>query len=185
MSIQAITPAPLTGTYTVDPVHSSFGFAVRHMGVSTFRGTFTDVAATVTALPDGGGLALTGEARADSISIVAPPEMRAHLLSEDFFDAERHPALTYASERVELRDDGTLTVDGTLTIRNVSRRVVATGTWQPPVDDPFGATRAGIELTARIDRRDFGMAWNAPLPRGGDALGTAVDLTIHLELLQG
>jgi polyisoprenoid-binding protein YceI len=184
MSTSTLTPAPFTGTYTVDPVHSSFGFAVRHMGVSTFRGSFTDVAATVTAPPDG-IVALTGEARAESISIVAPPEMRAHLLSEDFFDAERHPTLTYASERVELRDDGTLVVDGTLTIRNVSRQVTATGTWQAPVDDPFGATRAGIELTARIDRRDFGMAWNAPLPRGGDALGTAVDLTIHLELLQG
>src|SRR3712207_8474925 len=104
---------PFAGTYTADPVHSSFGFAVRYQGVSLFRGTLTDVAAT---LADG---RLEGTAKVESISIRTPEQFRAHVLSPEFFDAEGHPEVRFASSDVELREDGTARVSGELTIKGI------------------------------------------------------------------
>jgi polyisoprenoid-binding protein YceI len=175
--------SPFTGSYTVDPDHSSFGFAVRHMGISTFRGTFEDVAAGVEAGADG-ALSLTGSASVESLSVRSPAELRSHLLSDDFFAAERHPEITFASSGPAVPGaDGRIAVPAVLTIRNVARDVVATGTWTAPVEDPFGAVRAALQLSATIDRRDFGMTWNLALPNGGDALGHEVEITAHLELV--
>jgi len=91
--------------------------------------------------------------------------------------------MTFASEPARPAADGSISLPGALTIRNVTRPVVATGTWSGPVDDPFGAVRAALELRAVIDRRDYGMTWNMPLPRGGDALGTEVEIIVQLELI--
>lgn len=174
--------SPLSGSYTVDPDHSTFGFAVRHMGISTFRGAFTGVSAVVEAGPS--GLTISGSAPVEGIDVRSPLDLRTHLLSEDFFDAARHPRILFASAvPAGLREDGTVEVPGTLTIRNVSREVVASGTWTAPVEDPFGGVRAAVELRAVVDRRDFGMTWQLPLPKGGDALGTQVEITAHLELV--
>lgn len=174
--------SPFTGTYSADPDHSSVGFAVRHMGISTFRGSFSDIRGTVV-VGDDGELTLSGAARVNSISITTPAELRAHVLGADFFDADSHPAIGFESDCAVLGAEGTITVAGRLTIRNVTRMVVANGTYAPPVEDPYGATRAAIELTTTIDRRDYGMTWNMPLPKGGDALGTQVTLTVQLELI--
>jgi len=176
------TLSPFTGTYSIDPVHSSVGFAVRHMGVSTFRGSFAQLDGSL-AVMDDGALKLTGTAEARSISIVSPIEFHNHVLGEDFFDVERHPAIVFESDPAHPSDDGTITVEGRLTIRNVTHPLLATGTWSAPVEDPYGNQRAAIELTATVDRRDYGMTWNASLPKGGDALGTDVTLTVHLELV--
>src|SRR3954453_15188936 len=92
---------PLSGTFKADPIHSSFGFAVKHMGVQTFRGTFSDVEAT---LADGG---LTGAAKVESIPIRQPEDFRAPVLSDEFFAAETHPEVTFRSTAIELADDGT------------------------------------------------------------------------------
>ncbi len=173
--------APSTRSFSADRDHSSFGFAVRHMTVSTFRGSFGDVAAEVVA-GDDGTLRISGSADVASISVKSPVDLRTHLLGEDFFDAERHPQITFASAPARPAADGSLTVQGDLTIRNVTRPVVATGRVVGPVEDPFGGVRASIELSATIDRRDYGMTWNMPLPKGGDALGTQVEITVHLEL---
>ena len=168
---------PLEGTFNADPIHSSFGFAVKHMGVQTFRGTFSDVDAT---LADG---VLTGAAKVESISIRQPEDFRAHVLSDEFFAAETHPEVTFRSTSIDLADDGTATVKGELTIKGIANEVVATGTWTPPTQAPWGETQiAGLELSAEIDRTQFGMTWNAPLPKGGNILGEKVTLTIHLEL---
>jgi polyisoprenoid-binding protein YceI len=174
--------APLTGSYAVDPDHSTFGFAVRHMGISTFRGAFAGVSAVVDAGPS--GVTLSGTAPVEGLDVRSPLDLRSHLLSEDFFDAARHPRIMFASSiPAALREDGTVEVRGTLTIRNVAREVVATGTWTAPVEDPFGGVRAAVELRTVVDRRDFGMTWQLPLPKGGDALGTEVEITAHLELV--
>jgi polyisoprenoid-binding protein YceI len=176
------TLGPLIGTYCADPVCSSFGFAVRHMSVATFRGSFSDVEASV-AIADDASLSLSGTAQVRSISIVSPPEFRNHVLGADFLDAGRHPVIVFRSDRAPVDEDGTLAIEGQLTIRNVTRSVVATGTWSAPVEDPYGNMRAGVELTTTVDRRDYGMTWNAPLPKGGYALGTQVTVTAHLELV--
>ncbi len=170
---------PLSGTYTVDPVHSSFGFAVRHMGVSTFRGTLGEVAATVVAGPD--GLSLEGAAQVESISIRVPQQLRDHVLSSDFFDVANHPEVRFSSDRGELSDDGRAVVDGQLTIRGTTLPVRAEGTWTPEIEG-LGTRVAHIGLSATIDRTAFGLDWNADLPAGGKALANEVTLTIELEL---
>ena len=170
----------LTGTYRIDPDHSSAAFAVRHMGVSMFRGSFAGMAGTVTA---GDSVRIAGAVPVAGISVKSPVDLRTHLLSEEFFAADLHPEIRFSGDHVALRADGSAVVAGDLTIRNVTRGVVASGTWSPAVEDPFGATRAAIELATTIDRRDFGMTWNLPLPKGGDALGNDVEITVHLELV--
>jgi polyisoprenoid-binding protein YceI len=172
------TASPLAGTYAADPVHSSFGFAVRYQGVSIFRGTLSDVSAT---LADG---RLEGTAKVESISIRTPEQFRAHVLSAEFFDAETHPEVTFASSDLDLREDGTAAVAGELTIKGITRPVQATGTWTPPAPDAFGSTRGHLELEAQIDRTEFDMNWNAPLPSGGKALANEVTLTVDLSLVE-
>jgi polyisoprenoid-binding protein YceI len=172
------TATQLSGSYVADPVHSSFGFAVRYQGVSLFKGTLDDVTATLT---DGH---LEGSARVESISIRTPEQFRAHVLSAEFFDAENHPEITFAAADVDLGDDGTATVDGELTIKGITRPVHATGTWIAPAADAFGSTRGHLNLEAQIDRTEFDMNWNAPLPSGGKALANEVTLTVELSLVE-
>ena len=174
--------SPFTQTFTADPDHSSFQAELRHMGVGTFRTGFEDVAARLE--HDAEGLRLTGRARVDSITIKRPAEFRAHVVDgEDFFDAARHPEITFASTRLDLAEDGTAALEGTLTMRGVERPVTATGTYAAPVEDIYGAHRAALDLTAEIDRRDWGFDFQAQLPRGGDVLSWTVALSIHLELV--
>jgi len=170
--------SPLAGTYTADPVHSSFGFAVRYQGVSLFKGTLGDVVAT---LNDG---RLEGVAQVESISIRTPEQFRAHVLSAEFFDAANHPEVTYRSEAVELNDDGTATAAGELTIRGITRPVQATGTWTPATPDAFGSTRGHLNLEATIDRTEWDMNWNMALPSGGNVLSNDVTLTVELSLIE-
>ena len=174
--------SPFTQTFTADPDHSSFQAELRHMGVGTFRTGFEDVAARLE--HDAEGLRLTGRARVDSITIKRPAEFRAHVVDgEDFFDAARHPEITFASTRLDLAEDGTAALEGTLTMRGVERSVTATGTYAAPVEDIYGAHRAALDLTAEIDRRDWGFDFQAQLPRGGDVLSWTAALSIHLELV--
>jgi len=172
---------PLAGTYTADPVHSSFGFAVRYQGVSLFRGTMNEVAATLTA--GEGDTRLEGTAKVESISIRTPEQFRAHVLSPEFFDAEGHPEVRFASSDVELREDGSARVSGELTIKGITRPVEATGTWTAPAADAFGNTRGHLYLEAQVDRTEFDMNWNAPLPSGGKALANEVTLTVDVSLV--
>ena len=173
----ATTPL-LSSTYNADPVHSSFGFAVRYQGVSLFKGTLNEVAATLT---DG---RLEGTAKVESISIRTPEQFRAHVLSAEFFDAENHPEVTFSADDVELDEDGTAKVEGELTIKGITRPVQATGTWVAPTADAFGNTRGHLQLEAVVDRTEYDMNWNAPLPTGGKALANEVTLTVELSLVE-
>jgi polyisoprenoid-binding protein YceI len=172
------TATPLAGTYAADPIHSSFGFAVRYQGVSLFRGTLSDVSAT---LADG---RLEGTAQVESISIRTPEQFRAHVLSEEFFDAANHPQVTFVSSDLDLREDGTAEVKGDLTIKGITNPVTATGTWIAPATDAFGNTRGHLNLEAVIDRTQWNMNWNMPLPSGGNALANDVTLTVDLSLTE-
>lgn len=179
----SVVTQPLTGTFVADPVHSSFQFAVKHMKVATYRASFEDVQARVVA--DQQGIRLDVTTRVESISIKYPPEFREHVVNgADFFDAGNHPEITFSSEDVQLEQDHTVTVRGELTIKGIARPVVASGTYQPPIEDPFGSMRTAVELTATVDRRDWDMGWQAPLPGGGDALGYQVELSVHAQLIK-
>src|SRR4051794_30220535 len=150
----ATATTPLNGSYLADPVHSGFGFSVRYQGVSLFRGTLDDVTAT---LEDG---RLEGRAKVESISIRTPEQFRAHVLGEEFFDAEKHPEVAFTSSDVDLAEDGSAKVAGELTIKGITRPVEATGTWTPAAPDAFGSTRGHLNLEAVVDRTEFDMNWN-------------------------
>jgi len=177
MSATAIQP--FSGTYHAQPTPSSIAFAVRHSGVFSYRGSLSEVAAALRG--DGDALALEGSARVDSISVVEPAAMRASVLGPEFFDAERHPEITFRSIAVRLDGDGRAEVDGELTIRGVTRPVSAGGHYAPPRQSSFGEI-AGLQLQTRFDRREFGFDWQMQLPGGGDAVGWDVELDIDLLL---
>jgi polyisoprenoid-binding protein YceI len=179
MSTQTET-APFARPFQADPVHSSFGFAVRHMGVSAFRGTLNDVEASVR--PIDTGLLVEGVARVESISIQNPPELRGHVLGEEFFDAEHHPEIAFRSGDVQLAEDGSATLQGDLTIRGVTRPVTTTGKWVAPRQTP-GGLRGALELETTVDRRQFDLNWQMEAPDGGLALDWDVTITAHLELV--
>jgi polyisoprenoid-binding protein YceI len=173
----------LTGTYVADPTHSSFTFAVKHMKVATFRAGFSEVEARLSG--SDAGLSLEGKARVESISISNPPEFREHVINgADFFDAGNHPEIAFRSNEIDLAADGTARVEGELEIKGIAKPVTAAGTHQEPIEDPYGLRRTALELTATLDRREWGMDWQMPLPKGGDVLGYDVELTVHLELIE-
>ena len=172
------TATALAGTYTADPVHSSFGFSVQYQGVSLYRGTLDDVTAT---LADG---RLEGTAKVESISIHQPEQFRAHVLGGEFFDAANHPEVTFVSGDVDLREDGTAVVSGELTIKGITKPVEARGTWTAPAADAFGNTRGHLSLEAQVDRLESEMTWNAPQPSGGNALANEVTLTVDVSLVE-
>jgi polyisoprenoid-binding protein YceI len=179
--MSAIAVQPFSGTYRAQPLPSTFAFAVRHSGVFDFRGSLSDVAATLHG--DGDALVLEGSARVDSISVVEPAAMRASLLGPAFFDAERHPEITFRSTAVRLGDDGRADVDGELTMRGVTRAVTASGRYVAPRQSSFGEI-AGLQLRTSIDRRAFGFDWQMPMPGGGNAVGWDVRVDIDLLLIR-
>ena len=162
------------GVYELDPVHSSFGFAVKHNGVSSFRGQFEQVDAS---LRDG---VLTGSVQVDSVKTPIP-QLKDHLLSPEFFNAAETPTVTFRSTDIRLGEDGSAEVDGELSIRGVTKPVIAKGTYGRGTGLRGGEV-VGFDLEAAVDRRDYGLNWQAPLPGGGDALGWQVTLQVHLEL---
>jgi len=167
-----------TGVWKSDPVHSEVGFAVKHMVVATFRGAFTDFG--VTLANDEGEPRLYGAVRTDSVQ-VRDENLHGHLVSPEFFDSERYPEITFTSAAI--RADGSdLVVDGDLTIKGTTKRVEARGHIDGPVAHPAGGERIGIDLETQVDRTEFGLNWNAPMPSGGVAVQNEVTLTVHLEL---
>jgi polyisoprenoid-binding protein YceI len=181
--VTATATAPKTqlplGTWTLDPTHSSASFAVKHMVVATFRGRFEDLDATLTVGEDGGA-ELLGTVQAGSI-LVKDENLQAHLGSPDFFDVERYPQLRFASKAIR-RDGEQLVIDGELTIKDRTHAVEARGTIADPHETLGGALKIGVTLETVIDRTQFGLEWNAPLPKGGFALANDVKLTVELEL---
>jgi polyisoprenoid-binding protein YceI len=177
----AIATAIPAATYTDDGVHSSAGFAVKHM-LATFRGSFARVNAELTVGEDG-RVKLVGTVPVESV-VVKDENLAAHLQSPEFFDAERHPELRF--ESTEFAIDGPVaTITGDLTIKGHTERVSAQGSLVGPIEDPFGNTKIGLQLETVVDRTKFGLNWNAPLPRGGFMLANDVTLTVDLELRQG
>jgi polyisoprenoid-binding protein YceI len=176
-TVQAQRAIP-TGIWKSDPVHSQAGFAVKHMAVATFRGTFSDFA--VTLANEDGEPTLYGAVRTDSVQ-VRDQNLRGHLLSPEFFDSERYPEITFTSTKVRAHG-GDLTVHGELTIKGATKSVEAAGQISGPVPHPAGGERIGIDLQTEVDRTDFGLNWNAPMPSGGVAVEDRVTITVQLEL---
>jgi polyisoprenoid-binding protein YceI len=173
-----IAEQPISTTWQVDAVHSAVGFAVTHMIVSTFRGRFETYDATLVDVGD--RLAIDGWVDVASI-VIKDPDLAAHLRSPEFFDADAHPQLRFSSTDIAVAATGEVELHGELTIKGRTRPVRASGWSTPPLEDPFGGIRRGLELAATIDRRDYGLDWNLPLPKGGLALDNDVRLLVNLE----
>jgi polyisoprenoid-binding protein YceI len=170
MTTTEIRQALPTGTWHLDPVHSSIGFEVAYMG-GAFRGQFREVDATLA------DARLTGTAKVASVD-VKDENLAAHLQSPEFFDVERHPELRFDSTDVEGGDE--LTVRGEITIKGVTQPVELTGRATEPLIDAYGRERFGLTLQTRLDRTAFGLDWNLPLPSGEPALSNEVTLVAEL-----
>ena len=180
MSTTTLTIAP-AGTWSLDPVHSRVDFEVSYLA-GTFKGEFHEIGADLTV--DGDRASLEGTAKVASVD-VKDENLAAHLQSPDFFDAERHPELRFAADDIRLEGDGNVSVDGELTIKGVTRPVRVTGTVTAPMADAYGNDRIGLELEATVDRTDFGVSWNNPLPSGEPALANDVRIVGELFFTKG
>ncbi|MDQ2630869.1 MAG: YceI family protein [Actinomycetota bacterium] len=167
------------GTWGVDPVHSSVNFAVKHNGVTTFRSGFERYEAR---LSGGEGARLEGTVDVDSIQI-DEEMLKGHLLSPEFFDVQRFPQLRFASSEFSVDEGGNLRVRGELEIHGEKREVEATGRFAQLGGDLEGKERVGLSIEATVDRRDFGLDWQAELPSGGEVLDYAVTISVDLELV--
>jgi len=159
-----------TGTWTIDPSWSALEFEVRKLGLVTIKGRVPGFSGTI----HGAEGTINGVVDATSITTF-DADRDAHLQSPEFFDTQRYPELTFASTSVEL-DGDELVVSGDLTIKGVSKPVALRGELSGPENDPWGGERIGLALETTIDRTDFGLEWNAPLPGGGFLLPNEVVL---------
>jgi polyisoprenoid-binding protein YceI len=162
-----------TGSWQVDKVHSSIGFAVDYMA-GTFHGTFSDFDAAVT---DG---VLNGSAKVASVQ-VKDENLAAHLQSPDFFDAQIHPELTFKSNAIN-RDGNRITIDGEIKIKGHTEPAEIAGEISDPIADSYGGERFGLTLQTVVDRDKFDVSWNNPLPSGKPALSNEVTITAELQL---
>jgi len=177
--IELQVPGYTAGTWTIDPVHSHVGFVIKHMMVSKVRGRFTAFTGTITTAED--PFASTVAVSIEATSIDTDNGMRDdHIRSADFFDAEKHPALTFTSTGVRHKD-GEFLVDGDLTIRGTTRPVTLTLETPAFGPDSRGGTKAGFSATTEINRTDFGVSYNGPIPGGGVALGEKVQIVLDIE----
>ena len=171
--------------WQLDPAHSAAHFSVRHLMISNVRGEFTKLTGSAQINPaDPAKSTVEVTIEAGSLN-TREPQRDEHLRSPDFFDVANFPALTFRSTRVEPLDAETFKLTGDLTIRGVTRRVTFDVEGPTPsVKDPWGNIRAGITASAKVNRKDFGLVWNALTEAGGVVVGDEVKLTIDAELIQ-
>jgi polyisoprenoid-binding protein YceI len=176
MSITEQQTAIPTGTYNADRVHSSVTFGVEYMGIGEFGGSVTDFEAT---LANG---QLHGSARIESLE-TKDENLYGHLMSPEFFDAERHPVVSFSTESASV-DGSNVVVQGEITIKGVTQPATLTGTIVGPTTDPYGNERYGLKLETTIDRTAFGITWNNDMPNGTKALSDEVTLRADLSLVK-
>jgi polyisoprenoid-binding protein YceI len=179
MSTDTVNQKVPAGTWTVDPIHSSVGFSVTHNNVATYRSKFDSYEATLTG---GDEPRLVGSVDVQSIDI-DEPQLKGHLMSPDFFDIERTPKLNFTSTRLDVADDGTVRLTGELEIKGNKREVEATGRFGEIGSDLGGNPRVALSVSTAVDRRDFGIEFNADLPSGGQVLEWEVAINVDLELV--
>jgi polyisoprenoid-binding protein YceI len=181
------TVAPQTSTtaWNIDPAHSVAEFKVKHMMISNVKGQFSKVSGVLTL--DESDLAKSRvEATIEASSIQTRDDQRdAHLKSADFFDVEKFPTLHFKSTGISVVRDGELAVEGDLTIRGVTHKVrFAVEGPTPPTKDPWGGTRVAVSAVTKINRKDFGLTWNAALETGGIMVGEEVTINLEAEFVK-
>ena len=172
-------------TWNIDPAHSAAEFKVKHMMISNVKGQFTGISGALT-LDEADVAQSTVKATIDAASInTGDPQRDAHLKSADFFNVEQFPTLAFQANAVKRNADGDLTVEGNLTIHGVTRSVkFAVEGPSTPAKDPWGNTRIGLSAATKINRKDFGLQWNAALETGGVLLGEEVTITLDIQFVK-
>ena len=172
------------GIWKVDPAHSSVGFEVRHMKIATVRGHFREFEGTIEAGEDPADCRVYGTVKVASID-TGNPDRDAHLLSADFFDAERYPQMRFESTDIEHLGHGNFRIAGELTIRDQTREVELDGIVNGADEDPWGNERVGVSVRGTINRTDFGLRWQQVLAGGGFLVGEEVDVLIDVSAVRG
>lgn len=176
------TTALPAGRWELDPVHTTLEFRVRHAGLARVRGVFEDFDGSVEVGDDG---SVRGEASVATASLTTGIGARdEHLRSGDFFAAEEHPRMRFVTTSVEIDADGGVTARGELTIRDTTREIDLSGEVLGYGLDDDGAERIGIELSGRLDRRDYGLTWNAAIDGGGLLVGNRVDIAVEVSAVR-
>jgi polyisoprenoid-binding protein YceI len=178
------TPDALTAaqTYAIDKTHSEVAFEVRHL-LTKVRGRFTEFTGTVVLdqeHPEQSSASLTIDA---SSVDTGTPDRDKHLRADDFFAVGTHPLLTFASSRVVKAGDDTYDVVGTLTIRGVAKEIAMPVTYLGTARDPWGNQRAGFEANITLNRKEFGLTWNAALETGGFLVGDDVRIVLSIQVI--
>src|SRR6202158_3603458 len=178
-------PKTSTTTWNLDPAHSGAEFKVKHMMISNVKGQFAKVSGVLT-LDESKLTNSHVEAVIEAASIETRDDQRnAHLKSADFFDVEKFPTLHFKSKSVSIVRDGELSVEGDLSIHGVTHKVrFSVEGPTPPAKDPWGNTRVAISASTKINRKDFGLTWNAALETGGILVGDEVTITLDVEVVK-
>jgi polyisoprenoid-binding protein YceI len=170
-------------SWTIDKVHTHVGFSVKHMMVSTVRGQFREYRGTLRLDPkDFARSSFEGEIDVASID-TGVVDRDNHLRSNDFFDAPNHPKIAFKSTRIERKDEGQYQVHGDISIRGVTRPITLDVEFLGTSKNPYGKTVAGLSAHGTLNRKDFGVSFNALLETGGVAVGEKVKLEVELEAL--
>ena len=174
----------LTGEYTIDPAHSRLGFSARHAMVTTVRGSFKEFAGAAhidAANPSASSVTLT--IQTGSID-TGQADRDGHLVSADFFDAGVNPTITFVSTQVDKVDDGTWAITGDLSIKGTTKPVTIAFEETGSAQDPFGNMRVGFEGSTSINRKDWGLTWNAALETGGVLVSEKIKLEFDISAIK-
>lgn len=170
--------------WQIDSAHTSAQFAVRHLMIATVKGTFGDITGSVSFDPDrGGDVAVDVQIPVATVNTRAE-QRDAHLRSADFFDAEKHPMMTFKGKRVDGNVAAKFRLIGDLTIRGITREIVLDVTNEGSGRDPWGNERIGFTATGKLNRLDYGLKWNVALEAGGVTVGDEVRITIDVEIMR-
>jgi polyisoprenoid-binding protein YceI len=182
----ATTPAltELTGTYTLDPAHTRIGFVARHAMVTKVRGAFNEFEGTATL--DGANPAnSSAQVTISAASIDTRNAQRdEHLRSNDFLSMDEYPQITFSSTGARQVDDSAFELAGDLTIKGVTNQITVPFSFEGAAKDPFGNLRVGFEGAVTINRKDYGITWNAALETGGVLVSEKVTLEFELSLVK-
>jgi polyisoprenoid-binding protein YceI len=179
------TAAPATIAWKIDPAHSSAEFKVKHMMISNVKGTFSGLSGVLTEHSVDSTLSSVQASVPVATVSTGDAQRDGHLKSADFFDAEKYPTLDFKSTQVVRKAEAEYNVTGNLTVHGVTKPVtfVVEGP-STPGKDPWGNTRIGLSATAKINRKDFGLSWNAALETGGFLVGDDVSITLEVQFIK-
>ena len=181
MSATTTTSIP-TGTYAVDAGHSSVEFQVKHLGIATVKGFFSDFEGSLETAEDG-TLSATGVVKARSLN-TRNGQRDEHLRSPDFFDVDRHPEIRFQSTSIVPVDETSYRIVGDLTIRGITNEIELEAVTQGSEQDPWGNTRVGLEVTGELNREEFGLTWNQALESGGLLVGKNVKILLDVSAVK-